>query len=255
MKILFIANSFADDTIEYMPRIAKDFAIDLEVHNLYIGGCDIGTHIDNILNNQPAYEYRIYDKEKDEWYTKYNVSINETLENEDWDIISLQQCSAKSGLENGLEGIERLIELVDEHSKNKSFKLIWNMTWSYPNSNWFDIFRDNFHSDEKLMYDCILRNVQEKIVPNQRFVNIIPNGTAVENTRGVLTDEQVHRDAFHLSFGLGRFMAGLTAMKTLFDIDLSKVKYCPDGVSEEEKQSVIKAAELAVKDKFVVNKI
>ena len=255
MKVLFIANSFADDTIEYMPRIAKDFGIDLEVHNLYIGGCSIETHINNILNNAPAYEYRIFDENKDEWYTKYNVSINETLENERWDIIVLQQCSALSGVKNGLEGIEKLIDLVDSHTVNKDYELIWNMTWSYPKENQFDVFRDHFNYDSEYMFSCIAANVKEKIIPIKKFKKIIPNGTAVENVRNVFTSEQIHRDYFHLTFGLGRYMAGLTAMKTIFDIDLSKTKYCPNGVSKEEKENAIKAANLADGDILIVHRI
>ena len=50
VSILFLANSFADDTIQYMPEIAKDCGYDLDLYNLYIGGCDINRHINNILN-------------------------------------------------------------------------------------------------------------------------------------------------------------------------------------------------------------
>ena len=37
VSILFLANSFADDTIQYMPEIAKDVGYDLDLYNLYIG--------------------------------------------------------------------------------------------------------------------------------------------------------------------------------------------------------------------------
>lgn len=53
VSILFVANSFGDDTIMYMSRIAKEFGIELDAHILYIDGCDINTHSDML---QPLIE-------------------------------------------------------------------------------------------------------------------------------------------------------------------------------------------------------
>ena len=72
-SILFIANSFADDTIQYMPNIAKELGYDLDLYNLFIGGCSIDTHIENLRNNNHLYELRVYNKEQDYWETEYNV--------------------------------------------------------------------------------------------------------------------------------------------------------------------------------------
>ena len=98
------------------------------------------------------------------------------------------------------------------------------------------------------MYQSILNNVKEKIVPNKEFVKIIPNGTALQNARGYIDEHLLHRDGFHLGFQFGRFLAGLTAVGTLLDVDLSNVKYHPVEIPNELMNAYIKCAKDAIND-------
>ncbi len=246
VSILFLANSFADDTIQYMPEIAHELGYDLDVNNLYIGGCDINSHINNILNKEKAYELRIYNKEKHIWETQYALSINEYIPSKKWDYIVLQQSSYYSGLPHGLDNIEKLVELV-KGLANSNVKLIWNMTWSYPHYSDLEVFKKEYRNDSKFMYDSIVKNVKEYILPNKDFVKIIPNGTALGNAREHLQDELLYRDGFHLSFQFGRFLAGLMAIRVILDEDITNVNYHPVEIDESTikiyKDSVRKAIE------------
>ncbi|MBP5216814.1 MAG: DUF3795 domain-containing protein [Bacilli bacterium] len=56
LKILFLGNSFSDDTVQWMPDIAEALGIPVKVENLYIGGCSLQTHLENIQEDKPAYE-------------------------------------------------------------------------------------------------------------------------------------------------------------------------------------------------------
>ena len=246
VSILFLANSFADDTIQYMPEIAHELGYDLDVNNLYIGGCDINRHINNILNKEKAYELRIYNKEKHIWETQYSLSINEYIPSKKWDYIVLQQSSYFSGLPHGLDNIEKLVELV-KGLANSNVKLVWNMTWSYPHYSDLEVFKKEYRNDSKFMYDSIVKNVKEYILPNKDFVKIIPNGTALGNARVYLKDELLYRDGFHLSFQFGRFLAGLTAIRAILDEDITNVNYHTVEIDESTikiyKDSVRKAIE------------
>ena len=51
MKILAIGNSFSQDATRYLHQIAKADNYDLTVVNLYIGGCSMETHWNNIEKN------------------------------------------------------------------------------------------------------------------------------------------------------------------------------------------------------------
>ena len=232
VSILFLANSFADDTIQYMPEIARDVGYDLDLYNLYIGGCDINRHINNIINKEKAYELRIYNKEKQVWEARYDVVSTSFIPSKRWDYIVLQQSSYFSGLPNGLDNIEKLVELIKSLA-NPDVKFIWNMTWSYPHYSDLEVFKKEYKNDSNFMYKSIIKNVKEYILPNNDFVKIIPNGTALGNVRECIKDELLYRDGFHLSYQFGRFLAGLTATSAIVDKDITNVKFHPIEIDEE----------------------
>ena len=166
LSILFLSNSFGDDTVEYMPRIAKDFGYDLDVFNLYIGGCSIETHIDNLINHKPLYELRTFNKEKDIWETTYNVASNDFIPSHKWDYIVLQQNSYMSGLPNGMENVSKLIKIIKEII-NKDVRFAWNMTWAYPKYSDLDVLKLNIIQIKKrcliaslIMSKTILKQIQ-----------------------------------------------------------------------------------------------
>ena len=233
LSIVFLANSFGDDTVEYMPKIAKDLGYDLDLYNLYIGGCPVESHINNILTNAKAYELRVYNKEKEVWETEYNVSSKEFISSRKWDFFITQQASHRSGVVDGLEKVNELIDLVKGLLVDKSTKIGWNMTWSYPSFSRLEVFGNDFGFDQDAMYKGILTNVQKVIVGNSNFSFIIPNGIAVKNARVYLRDELLHRDDLHLSLEFGRYLAGLTAIAVLLNDDLEEVLYHPEKVPAE----------------------
>lgn len=233
IKVLFLSNSFGDDTIEYMPQITKELGIETELFNLYIGGCDVKSHTGNLINDNKIYELRSFNKEKGIWETTYGVSARQFIASKPWDYLVLQQSSYYSGLENGLDGVQKLIDCVKSLLINKKTKLIWNMTWSYPKHSDLEIFEQAFQKDQNKMYQAIIDNVKKEIVPNKEFSLIIPNGTALMYAREHVSDTLLHRDGFHLSFDYGRFLAGLTATRTIFNVDISKVKYHPENTSSD----------------------
>ena len=242
LSILFLANSFADDTIEYMPRIAKEFGYDLDVFNLFIGGCSIETHIDNLINHKPLYELRTFNKDKDIWEATCNVASNDFIISRRWDYIVLQQNSYMSGLPNGMDNVNKLIDLIKKII-NKDVKFVWNMTWAYPKYSDLDVFEAEYNSDQEKMFNCILDNVNNHIKTNPTFVKIIPNGIALQEARKCVDEHLLHRDGFHLSYQPGRYLAGLTACKALLNIDVKKVKYIPkENMDEKLKSTLIECA-------------
>ncbi len=90
------------------------------------------------------------------------------------------------------------------------------------------------------------------VLPLVDFVS--PAGTAIQNLRTCL-DKKLTRDGFHLTKDLGRYTAGLTFLKTLLDLDLQKVTWAPEEVSEEEMLLAIKAAELSVQNPYRVTQM
>ena len=244
LSILFIANSFADDTIEYMPRIAKDFGYDLDVFNLYIGGCSVEIHIDNLINHKHAYELRTFNKEKDIWETTLDVASNDFVASRNWDYIVLQQNSYMSGQKDGLKNVNKLVELVKKIA-NKDVKFAWNMTWAYPKDSDLDVFESEYQKDQQKMFNCILKNVENNIKNNPNFEVIIPNLISLQNARKYYDERVLHRDGFHLSYQPGRYLAGLTAIAAILKVDISKVKYNPDTtkINKQMKNAFVKCVQ------------
>ena len=50
MKILSIGNSFSEDAQRYLHQIANANGDDIFCANLYIGGCSLERHYNNIIN-------------------------------------------------------------------------------------------------------------------------------------------------------------------------------------------------------------
>ena len=61
---------------------------------------------------------------------------------------------------------------------------------------------------------------------NRKIDVIIPSGTAIENAKtSYLTNVQIQRDAKHLSYGMGRYIAGLTLVKALTGLSIDDTNY------------------------------
>ena len=93
MKILSIGNSFSQDAQAYLHDAALSLGLDLECLNLYIGGCSLERHYNNLLSGERAYspEYNGHAGEE-------AVSLGEVLEGDKYDVVTLQQASHYSGL-------------------------------------------------------------------------------------------------------------------------------------------------------------
>ena len=92
IKILAIGNSFSQDATRYIEDIAKSAGQELFVRNLYIGGCSLERHAENVRSGEEAYAYQ-----KDAQMIEM-ISVTDALRREDWDYVTVQQVSGKSGL-------------------------------------------------------------------------------------------------------------------------------------------------------------
>ena len=96
LKVLAIGNSFSEDAMAYLYGIADDYGVEnIVLGNLYIGGAELSQHANNAENDAKNYTYRKNDSGS--WVSTASQSILDGLLDEDWDIITIQQVSGKSG--------------------------------------------------------------------------------------------------------------------------------------------------------------
>jgi hypothetical protein len=97
-----------------------------------------------------------------------------------------------------------------------------------------------------------IRNTITKVIQNERFKYIIPNGTAVQNARTSQLGDTLCRDVYcHLTLTLGRYIAGLTLVGTGADVDIREVTYSPN-ITELEKIIAIESVYNALNEPYKV---
>ena len=93
MKILSIGNSFSEDAHRWLHAVSKTGNCLVDTLNLHIGGCTLEMHYDNIIGNKSGYSFQGNDGK----YIK-GASVNEIIENESFDVVTVQQASGFSGM-------------------------------------------------------------------------------------------------------------------------------------------------------------
>ncbi len=238
MKILCIGNSFSSDATRYLEYIAEG---EMKVRNLFIGGCNLEMHCNNIENKEASYSY-----ERDAVPVKA-VTLAEALEADDWDYVTLQQSSPLSGkIESYEPYLTKLIEFVK--SKRPSAEIVFHETWAFESNCTRECFAD-YNNDRKTMEDAIIAATAEALRPHG--LPMIKVGEVIRELRRTKEfnfDEgglALTRDGFHLSMLYGRYTAALAFYRFFTGNDAQKTTYMPD-FADEAKIAVIRK---------VVNKI
>ncbi len=232
IKILAIGNSFSDDAMAYLWNIAKSAGVETVVlGNLYIGGCTINTHYQNLSEDLAKYDFR--KNENGEWQTFSATTLQEGLKNERWDVITVQQGSHDSGKPETYEHLRELVDYADEMAINPHVKFYWHLTWAYQQNAEHWAFPD-YNSDQMTMYNRILDAYQSEVKPIEKISGVIPCGTAVQNLRTSRLGDTITRDGFHMSMTYGRYTTALCWFKTLICDDLDLVTWVKDGVDDPD---------------------
>lgn len=254
ISILFIGNSFSDDTEAYMVDILLNLGYtDINIGNLYIGGCSINTHYQNIQSGASAYDFRMK-RHNGKKYTEYaptsvdgkKQSIAFALAYADWDIISVQQASGESGKASTYDKLDALVEEVKKKATNKDVEIVFNMTWAYQGNSTHTQFPD-YNSDQMTMYNAIVNAVDTKVK-----YTVVPNATSIQNARTSFIGDNLTRDGYHLNLKIGRFIAGLTFVAKVTGADIADFAYAPNGVTNEQLIVAIESVQNAIKTPFEV---
>ena len=62
LKVLAIGNSFSEDAVEeHLSSLAQAEGLTVVIGNMYIGGCSLERHVNNLRGNLKEYRYRKFD--------------------------------------------------------------------------------------------------------------------------------------------------------------------------------------------------
>ena len=199
MDVLSIGNSFSQDATRYASSIAACDGYDLTTVNLYIGGCPLFKHFQNICTD--AKEYFL---EYNGIQTNFKVSIKEALLNREWDVITLQQVSNTSP--NYASYQPYLDELYNYCKKYApTAKICVHQTWAYEENSHRLVEEQKYEHHVDMFND--IKEAYDQAAEAINASGTIPSGELVYKmcAKGF----KMHRDTFHLSFGVGRYAVGL----------------------------------------------
>lgn len=246
LKVLMIGNSFSICCLKEMPQVAQSMGLGLDLCSLYIGGCSMKRHCENI------------EKGGDETFKPYQVgrSVNGTrqrdtkgnipqmLKSDAWDVVTIQQCSHESWIPDSYHPWgDKLVKTIRELAPRA--KIVVQETWSY--TPW-DKRMDKWNLDQNKMYDK-LRAAYDAFAKEYTF-EIIPMGTAVQEWRRQLPVKYAPNsfggdvcgsakfvknkqgklipkgDVFHLNPD-GHYLQALVWVASLYQVDTTKCPYAP----------------------------
>ena len=252
VRILAIGNSFSVDALEdHFYPVAAEAGVTVIVGNMYIGGCFLERHVNNLRNDAGAYSYRKITADGKLTKTP-DFKLSNALKDEKWDYVSVQQSSPLSGKPESYEPwLTELVEYVRANAPQA--ELMFQMTWAYDRDSKHKRFPD-YNKDQDYMYECILSAVQQT-VPRVGIDIIIPSGTAVQNARTTSLVDNITRDGYHMSKPHGRYLVACTWVEKILGCNVKGNPYCPEGMTVQECRLAQKAAHAAVRKPYKVSKI
>lgn len=245
MKVLSIGNSFSEDAHRFLQDIAIAGNVELLLVNLYIGGCSLERHYDNLIGERAEYTRQAYYPFENSVVKTDNVWVSSEVEGTNWDVITLQQCSGLSGVYESY--FPYLTELKDYCATAcPDAEIMFHQTWAYAKNSDHPQFPLNYHSDQNFMYES-LTDCVKKATEAVGIKTCIPSGKAWQNTRKTSIGDNLTRDGFHGN-DLGCYLACACFYEKIFGKSILENSFELDGASKNDMMLLKACAHNACKE-------
>ena len=154
IRVLCIGNSFSWDAVEQeLVPLCAAAGVEVEVHNLYYGGCSLEQHAQFLLKDTAAYSHRVCTNAMPR-LVKDTITLKQALKDGRYDYISLQQASHDSGIRATYEPwLSMLIDTVRAYQPEA--QLCWMQTWAYSRDAKHPAY-PRYHNNQQEMWDSIV---------------------------------------------------------------------------------------------------
>ena len=236
LKLLSIGNSFSQDAHKWLQAICSSLNFEVYLCNLFIGGCSLEQHWNNIDRNAEQYVLEINGEPQEK------VCITDVVGKQQWDIITLQQASHFSGLP---QTYEPYLKNITAYLKQKQplAKLYLHETWAYEVNSTHSGFA-NYQNSQEVMFHSLqsaYRNAAQAI-----GAELIPVGSTVQHFRESVSEFKIEngglslcRDGFHLSYLYGRYLAACVWAEVLFGLNVEQCPFVPKTETETANKKLI----------------
>jgi len=252
LRVLAIGNSFSEDAVEQnLHEIGLADGKVLIIGNLCIGGCTLERHYNNAKKNKPDYSFRKIGA--DGVRTKREkTTMAYGFRNEPWDVVSFQQ---SSGLSGKIETYEPYLPYLVNYARQRTHKgsrIMLHQTWAYAKNATHKYFY-RYGNDQKQMYDSLCNAYGS--MAEKYGLELIPSGTAIQNSRGTFTGENATRDGYHLSYWFGRYMAACTWYEAITGRNVVGNAWQHPHLSPERITNAQRCAHAAAQHPLAVSKV
>lgn len=237
--MLCIGNSFSWDAVEQeLVPLCDAKGVQVEIHNLYYGGCSLEQHAQFLKADKAAYSHRVCTNAEPR-IIKDTVTLRQALQDGEYDVISLQQASHDSGIRSSYEPwLTMLIDTVRAYQPNA--KIYWMQTWAYSQDAKHSAF-PRYHNSQAEMWDSIR-------VCTPTMLPVIPCGAAIQKGRATKLGDTFCRDGYHLNYEYGRYTASCVWYEILTGKDVRRNLYKNAAMTQKQRKLTQKAAHKAVKE-------
>ena len=242
IRVLCIGNSFSWDAVEQeLVPLCDAKHIQVEVHNLYYGGCSLEQHARFLLKDTAAYSRRVCTNACPR-IIKDTVTLRQALRDGTYDYISLQQASHDSGIRASYEPwLTMLIDTVRTYQPNA--QLCWMQTWAYSQDATHPAY-PRYHNSQTEMWDSI-QACTKFVHHTHSTLHLIPCGLAIQNARNTKLGDTLCRDGYHLNYVYGRYTAACVWYEFLTGKDIRRNCYKNPQMTCRQRLLTQKAAHRA----------
>lgn len=240
MKILCIGNSYSVGATKYLHQIAQAYGDEIDAVNLYIGGCSLERHYNNMINDTP--DYRLFVNGC--WVGLHNARLSDYINSDKWDYITFQQASYLSYKWESYEPyLSELARYARE--KNPDAKFLIHQTQVCSDTRCKRQFKISGNAE---MYERLVESYSNA-AKAIGAVGILPTGEAswIASTKYGVIDNLLYSDpGSHLSSRYGEYMAGLAWYGVLTGKDVAEDKFVVENADERFTKLMRLAAHEAV---------
>lgn len=238
MKILTLGSSSSVDSNHMINLVAATEGIgeyeEIVIGTLYYSGCSLERHVKFLTENSPKYTLYLSSTATPDQPPKTmdNITMQDALRFDYWDIIVLQESNGKSDLEDSFTGnnIPTIRDYVNTHKLNPLAQFAWHFTGvpatdpdllsTYPQTpNPYVEQMSKYNNDRKAYFAPRAANIEKFIATDESYKFIVCSGTATMNASTTyLVEKDLLRDYTHAT-DLSRVILSYTWYANLMGLD------------------------------------
>ena len=252
VKVLAIGNSFSCDCIEQeLWGLFDAIGQKVIIGDMYIGGSSLAVHTSHVAADDGAYSYRKIGVDGVKTTTA-SVKLSDSLKDEDWTFISIQDgagfhgyfdrtytCEAGTFSHKMEPDLTTLLNYVKAACPNA--KIIYNAPWSAQKG--YTGVKFSYYNYDQDNMDSMIREATQQVAAAHPEIDIVINVMdAVANARTSYIGDNMNRDGWHLSYTVGRYTASCIWYEKLTGRSVVGNTYHPSTITADVTAEVCQTA-------------